>query len=181
MPEVLQASKVNVRLPDSLPLGTSGGSDILALTFQSSVRSLSYHTFSYPPYWESLYALGPSEIILPTLKSIYHLLALPDGWDGYEGCAPSYNAVEYANHWIILLYKEVLETKQKWLSPNVTASYEGEVVFEWWQSNKKLTMYVGNQSAEYVKVWGPNINTMMEDGEADTPALRLSLWQWLMS
>jgi hypothetical protein len=115
-----------------------------------------------------------------TFDKIYNLLALPDGWNGYDGSVPKYGAVEYAHHWINLLYHEVTSSGQKWLDPNITASGEGEVVFEWWQGSKKLTIYVGNQSAEYVKVWGPDINTDMEDGLADSPDMRGLLWKWLM-
>ena len=109
------------------------------------------------------------------------LLKLSDGWNGYDGCTPKYSAVEHAQHWINLLYHEVMSSGQQWLDPNVTASSEGEVVLEWWQDCKKLTIYIGNQSAEYVKVWGPDINTDMEAGQADSPVIRRLLWKWLIS
>jgi len=28
----------------------------------------------------------------------------------------------------------------------------GDVVFEWWRGKKKLTVYIGDEIAEYVKV-----------------------------
>ncbi len=119
--------------------------------------------------------------ILPTLIEIHELLTWPDGWNGYSARAPKYSAVQYADHWIELFYQEVIESGQNWIKPNVTASAEGEVVLEWWRDDKGLTIYIDNQSAMYLKDWGANINTEMEDGLANSPNIRLALWKWLMS
>ncbi len=182
MPEVahLKASERKAGLLASMPIGTSSSSGILSQTFQYSVNRLPYQIFSRSSYQDFLYPLEPFEALLPTFNKIYNLLTLPDGWNGYDGCAPQSAAVEYAHHWMSLLYLEVTSSGQKWLDPNVTASGEGEVVFEWWQGSKKLTIYIGNQSAEYVKVWGPDINTDMEDGLADSLDMRGLLWKWLI-
>lgn len=183
MPQVanLGTSRQRTNLTNSMPTGTSGSTGVLAQTFQSSVNRSPYQIFSRSSYQDFLYPLGLLESLLPAFNKIYNLLALPDGWNGYDGCAPAYDAVEYAHRWIYLLYHEVISSGQKWLDPNITASGEGEVVFEWWQGFKKLTVYVGNQRAEYVKVWGPDINTDMEDGQADSPDMRGLLWKWLMN
>lgn len=119
--------------------------------------------------------------ILPTIGKLYDLLTWPEGWNGYDALAPDYKAVQYAVHWIELFYQEVIASGQEWIEPNVTASAEGEVVFEWWRGAKGLAIYVGNQSAEYLKDWGANINTEMEDGYANSPDIRRNLWMWLMS
>jgi hypothetical protein len=119
--------------------------------------------------------------ILPTLIEIHELLTWPDGWNGYSALAPKHNAVQYADHWIELFYQEVIESGQNWMKPNVTASAEGEVVLEWWHGDKGLTIYIGNQSAAYLKDWGADINTEMEDGYANSPDIRRALWKWLMN
>jgi hypothetical protein len=80
-----------------------------------------------------------------------------------------------------LFYRELIDLPLDWLEPNVTASAEGEVAFEWRHGRKNLTIYIGNQSAEYGKDWGTDINTKMEDGPADSSTIRQALWQWLMS
>jgi len=119
--------------------------------------------------------------ILPTIRELYDLLTWPKGWNGYDALAPDYKAVQYAGHWIELFYQEVVASGQEWIEPNVTASPEGEVVFEWWCGAKGLTIYIGNQSAEYLRDWGANVNTEMEDGYANSPDIRRNLWTWLMS
>jgi len=119
--------------------------------------------------------------ILPTLIEIHELLMWTEGWNGYSARAPKYSAVQYAEHWIALFYQELIESGQNWIKPNVTASAEGEVVLEWWYGDKGLTIYIDNQSAVYLKDWGADINTEMEDGYANSPSIRLALWKWLMS
>jgi len=121
------------------------------------------------------------EEILPTLAEIYALLTWPDGWNGYDAYAPKYDAVQYACYWIGMLYLEIVDSHLNWFEPNVTASAEGEVLLEWRQGPKSLTIYVGNQGTEYVKDWGADINTEMEDGSADSPSMRRALWKWLVS
>jgi hypothetical protein len=59
----------------------------------------------------------------------------------------------------------------------VTAGVNGEVVLEWWHGEKKLTVYVTSESVEYLKVWGDDIGSEMEDGDAAPVAP--ALWRWL--
>jgi hypothetical protein len=183
MPQIasLRKSRQEGSPTGSIPVGVSGSSVLLSQAFHASIDRLPYRVFSRSPYQNFLYSPEPLEALLPALTKIYNLLTLPNNWNSYGGCAPSYDAVEYAHRWLLSLYREVTGSGQKWCDPAITASGDGEVVFEWWKDSKKLTIYIGNQSAEYVKVWGPDINTDMEDGPADSPDMRDSLWKWLMS
>lgn len=67
-----------------------------------------------------------------------------------------------------------------WSEPNVTVSTDGEIVFEWWHSDRKLTIYVTETGTEYIKVWGLDIFNEMEDGDAQSSIMRQELWSWLM-
>ncbi len=116
-----------------------------------------------------------------TLTAIYNLLTWRDGWNGYDACAPKYNAVVNADKWIEQLYLVVMSLHGNWIKPNVTASADGDVVFEWWHGTKKLTVYIGEQSAEYVKVWGLNTDSDMSDGDAESISTCRLLWLWLVS
>lgn len=62
---------------------------------------------------------------------------------------------------------------------NVAIGADGEPVFEWWRGSKKLTLYVGKDAAEFVKVWGPSVDTEMEDGTISSGLAFAPLWQWL--
>lgn len=63
--------------------------------------------------------------------------------------------------------------------PNVTTSPEGRIVFEWWNMERKLTIYVGDEGYEYIKVWGSDMDDEMEDGFARNLLEIYPLLSWL--
>ena len=69
----------------------------------------------------------------------------------------------------------------EWLQPHVTKSPQGEIVLEWWGRSRKLTVYVSEQSRDYVKVWGKNMDTEMADGELPGGGELAALLRWLRS
>ncbi len=117
--------------------------------------------------------------LLATMREIIGLLAWPEEWDGYQ-MAPSHSAVAHAIAWIRDLHKDTETLDKEWIDPFVVADARGNVVFEWWKGRKKLTIYVSPTTSEYVKVWGPDIFSEMEDGGAETSEERRALWRWLM-
>jgi hypothetical protein len=68
-----------------------------------------------------------------------------------------------------------------WSSPHITLSETGEIVFEWWQNDKKITLYFGPNDPEYIKVWGTNMDTEMESGILTYGWGLTALWLWLLS
>jgi hypothetical protein len=93
---------------------------------------------------------------------------------------PSSNAVKSAS----LFLQNSLDRAMKlgsWSSPHITLSEAGEIVFEWWQNDKKITLYFGDTEPEYIKVWGTNIHTEMESGILTYGWGLTVLWLWLHS
>lgn len=89
--------------------------------------------------------------------------------------APRPPAFGYAKLQVSVFRNAARIEKLPWREPHV--SLDGEaVILEWWCGAKKLTVYVQERSAEYVKVWGANIQDEMEEGELTE---YLSLWTWL--
>lgn len=80
--------------------------------------------------------------------------------------------------WIEDMYFTALETKNAWIDPHVSPDAHGNIVFEWWKGEKKLTVYVSPNAKEYVKVWGPDIFSEMEDGDIEKEDSQ-ALWRWL--
>ena len=202
MPQIASLNLDNREiLVATMPSGTSRSSIALQRTVQDSIQELQFgigkgsdllnqvaiRTLRGFPFTASGTSLSEQkkEIarkeLASTLADIYDLMTWPEGWNGYNACAPKYEAIQYADHWIELFYLEIMDLRLDWLEPNVTASAEGEVVFEWRHGINRLTVYIGNQSAEYVKDWGADINTEMEDGYANSPGIRKALWKWLMN
>lgn len=201
-----QIKKPDLNYREKLAIGVSPGtgrsSDILNAAALNSFQELQIGVdpVSNLLYWvgistlRSVYAgfpghfftvIGLKEVIheevLPVLAALFKLSTWPEGWNGYDALAPNHEAIRYATRWIALFYGEIADLHMDWFEPNVTASAEGEVVFEWRHNAKNLTIYIGSQNAEYLRDWGADMDIEMDDGDANTPGVRRDLWQWLVS
>ncbi|MEH2275067.1 MAG: hypothetical protein V7K40_09860 [Nostoc sp.] len=88
---------------------------------------------------------------------------------------------KYAIEWLKQLRTVVAANQMWWGEPLVNLSFDSEIVFEWWHETKKLTVYILGNTAEYIKVWGTDIDNEMEDGTSSSPAELTALWKWLVS
>jgi hypothetical protein len=124
----------------------------------------------------------PAEEPPALAQTIAELRAMQEwqpGWNGYDALPPCPDAISHAISWIHSLYDVAGDAGRAWIIPYVTASANGEVVFEWWRGSRKLTVYVSGGTAEYVQVWGPDIVHEMADGEGASVANCRRLWLWL--
>jgi hypothetical protein len=119
---------------------------------------------------------------LITVEDISRLRGWPANWEGFDSVAPSEKAIEHAISYVYEIHQAVFLTAGlNWKKPHVTANSEGDVVFEWWQKEHDLTLYISDKQVEYVKAWGVNIHSEMEDGCIDSIKTFLDLWKWLIS
>ncbi|MGJ5632933.1 hypothetical protein [Nostoc sp. CALU 1950] len=88
---------------------------------------------------------------------------------------------KYTIEWLDILRTVVAANQMWWGEPLVNLSFDSEIVFEWWHGTQKLTVYILGNTAEYIKVWGPDIDNQMEDGTSSSPAELTDLWKWLVS
>lgn len=116
-----------------------------------------------------------------TLVKVHKLLSWGPNWNGYDVLAPNPDAVTHAENWIVSLFQTIEDLDLTWIKPSVTASPEGEVVFEWRHEKKKLTIYVGDQSVDYVQVLGTDIDAKITDGDIESLEDSQLLWMWLVS
>jgi len=93
---------------------------------------------------------------------------------------PSEAAINSFSQWLPLIFARACKVGG-WASPHITCSELGEIVCEWWQNHKKITLYFGDGYPEYIKVWGTNIDTEMESGILTSGWVPTSLWLWLHS
>jgi hypothetical protein len=115
--------------------------------------------------------------LLPSHFVIDQLAALPDDWDSHGSPSPIPDAVERARQLLEDAYRATSQTTG-WQSPYISATEEGEIVFEWWNGARKLTIYVGPQHSTFLKSWGPHIVNDMVDGLL-TQNWDPQLWTWL--
>lgn len=125
-----------------------------------------------------LKALGP---VGRAWERLLSLRIWTQGWNGHDALAPDPAAVVNAIKWIPQLYSVALASQYPWLEPNITASADGEVVFEWWHQHRKLTVYVSGDGAMCVRVWGSNIDTEMAEGDISATSDQQASWLWLLA
>lgn len=65
--------------------------------------------------------------------------------------------------------------------PHILMSPWDDVVMEWWNGQRKLTLYFQpDGEIQFTKVWGADIDTEMEDGILGDCTFE-SLWDWLQT
>ena len=97
-----------------------------------------------------------------------------------EGALPSEEAIATFSKWLPMIVDRACKIG-RWEMPHITCSDQGEIVCEWWQNDKKITLYFGDNEPEYIKVWGTNIHTEMESGMLTSGWGLTNLWLWLHS
>jgi hypothetical protein len=119
-----------------------------------------------------------SDEVWVTRQNIEKLNQLSENWNGNFVSAPDRKAITKAKSWVSVFFESINSTR--WLTPNITADENGEVVFEWWSNKQKLTIYIGQANPYFIKVSGPDIQNEMEDGEIHSSLDFKEVWDWLV-
>lgn len=118
-------------------------------------------------------------VLLSLRQKLTALQDLPENWDGHGSAKPNSLAIANALGWLEEIYSQIFEAGFEWCAPHITASEDGEVVFEWWHGTRKLTLYFGvDNQAEFIQIWGTHIKNEMDDGELEVIKI-INLWKWL--
>jgi hypothetical protein len=107
------------------------------------------------------------------LGAVAELIMQPDS-------CPSQGAIDLASTWLPLIAARTAKLGG-WQSPHITSTEQREIVCEWWRNDKKLTIYFGDENAEFIKVWGTDIDRDMESGELASEWDIVAAWCWLQS
>jgi hypothetical protein len=102
-------------------------------------------------------------------EEIESLKAWPKNWKTYGGSVLSLKTIEHALLW----FQPITE------KPHVTVSQEGAIVLEWWNETKKLTIYIDENSIDYLKSWDEDSHIKMEDGLITSKKMIEEILTWL--
>ncbi len=123
--------------------------------------------------------VAQSPDLFPLHERLGEISRLPTDWDSHGSVSPNSLAIDAARQFIEDTYRQAHSVEvTEWQKPHISSSEDGEVVFEWWNGSRKLTIYVGPRELTYIKSWGPNVQSDMEDGEVSENGMP-SLWGWL--
>lgn len=112
-------------------------------------------------------------------KEKLHAIAVREAnWDGKDSKAPNSNAINRAMATLDEFLVAVIDNGRAWKTPFVSSDEEGHVTLAWKNGKQELHVDVSEETAEYIKVWGSNIEHEMHVG-ALKPSEYLRLWDWL--
>lgn len=91
------------------------------------------------------------------------------------------SVVETAEEFIANLRESIIQHRLTWHAPTVAYNELDDLIeASWWQLNKALIITIKfDAPLSFLKVWGPNIHSQMEEGENPTNSDLIELWQWL--
>lgn len=122
---------------------------------------------------------GPN--IMEDLDRITALTHIDTNWDDAEGESPSAATIGTAQSLLTSLAALVAGEHSPWIHPHISASPFGDVIFEWWNGDKQLSIYVSGDEAEYIQTWGHGESVEMDDGDATSDENRRKFWSWFMA
>ena len=100
-------------------------------------------------------------------------------WDSCGSPPPTIEATSAARRWLQPLREAAVLGGSPWRTPHMSVSERGEVTFEWWRGDRKVTLYFSERAPEFVKVWGPHIFDQMESGDMLSSDSFAAIWLWL--
>ena len=117
-------------------------------------------------------------LTLTSQQRLARLRTFQSGWDGYGSEAPRLEAIANAEARLPELYR-LATVDGVWREPHISASEDGEITFEWWSDDRKVTMYFGADRLEIIRVWGSNIDSEMDLQPVPTLDGFPAVWAWL--
>ncbi|MBR8828429.1 MAG: hypothetical protein DSM107014_11115 [Gomphosphaeria aponina SAG 52.96 = DSM 107014] len=66
-----------------------------------------------------------------------------------------------------------------WSVPLINVTEAQEIVLEWWNKTKKITIYIDQETIDYIKVWGPDMDNEMEEGSITLDQDLKNFWNWI--
>lgn len=103
-----------------------------------------------------------------------------DNWDGRGSQKPSESTLVRAKVVMDAMLDAVNSIGFRCDTPSISSDGYGNVTAVWYKNVRQLHFQIGEQEAEYFKVWGTNIDTEM-DVDYLTPEKYLPLWKWLIN
>lgn len=85
-------------------------------------------------------------------QNINQLRAWKDNWDSFGSAKPKTVCINNAEKWLEELLRLAKEHSLEWIEPLISGDENGNVVLEWWNNSKKLTLDIEPLMAEYTQI-----------------------------
>jgi hypothetical protein len=88
-------------------------------------------------------------------------------------------AIKLAFESLSSLFWRIEAHNGNWVTPRVFVEGCSEVAVKWTNGQKSLTLFFGSSEVSYLKTWGLDITTEMDDGDITNKNEFQNLWEWL--
>ena len=124
-----------------------------------------------------------NEKIGALVEKILSLKGCSDNWDGFGSARPKKISIERAINWINYIFLALVSFQFPWVQPAVGVDEDGDIEFEWWNSDKKLTLDINETEIYFTQIDGPGLSPKITQRSfLDlTENERVSLIQWIMT
>lgn len=101
-----------------------------------------------------------------------------DDWDGKDSKKPNRSALDRAYTVLDTFLSAVIDSGRIWRTPFISSDEDGYITVEWKSGKHELHLEFSQETEEYIKIWGTNIEHDMHLGIL-APDGYVNLWDWL--
>ncbi len=117
-------------------------------------------------------------LLEPFKEKLQRIVEREDNWDGKGSKKPRPMAISKAHVTLESFLYSVVNSGRIWKTPFVSSDEDGRITIQWNKGDHELHIEITDEGAEYIKVWGVNIEREMHLGILKGKEF-LNLWDWL--
>ena len=101
-----------------------------------------------------------------------------NNWDAKGSLKPNLVALHKAYTILFSFLNAIIDNGRSWKKPFVSSDENGHITIQWNHGNQELHIEIMEDTEEYIKIWGTNIEHEMYLGLLK-PSDYIALWDWL--
>lgn len=145
-----------------------------AYSTRAEGRKLSQPELLYKTWQQDIYPF-----LLDAFKGkLLKIAERENNWDGKGSKKPSLHVQSKAHITLENFLYSIVNSGRLWLTPFVSSDENGHITIQWNSGDHELHIEISDEGAEYIKVWGVNIEHEMHLGILKGKEF-FSLWDWL--
>ena len=67
-----------------------------------------------------------------------------------------------------------------WIDPYISSDSDGDITVKWNNKSKELHLLFTEDEVIYIRVWGDDVNTEMDEGILDKNLYK-NIWKWIVN
>lgn len=166
----------NEDVPELIPI--DNGMIVVSLNEENSTRAegrnLSKRGQLYKSWQQDVYPL-----LLDGFKEkLQKISERQDNWDGKGSKKPSPIVLSKAHINLENFLYSIVNSGRLWITPFISTDEDGHITIQWGYGDHELHIEISEEGAEYIKIWGINIEHEMHVGILKRKEF-FNLWDWL--